>query len=317
MPSVKPHPGGGFRVQVAKVGRHGKVIRASKVLETERLAKMWGLRLEQEIEEGRSDERHTLAEALDEYAQRVSSTKAGEVWERRRLEALKRHFGDIAMGEVQARHIAAWRDARLRSVSASTVVREANLLRHVFTVARLDWQWITHRPFEGVKMPKHGEPRDAVWRWKQIKLVLRYQGGPKTREVIDAFHISLRTAMRLQEVLAAPGGFDKASKVVTLHPDQTKSQRREYVPVGRIAARLLDREPFTVGANEASTLFAKLCRQLLIEGLTFHDARATALTLLARKVDVMTLAKISRHKDIRILQNTYYRESASDIAKRL
>lgn len=317
MPSVRPHPGGGYRVQVAKVGRHGKLIRASKVFETERLAKMWGLRLEQEIEEGRSDERHTMAEALDEYARRVSPTKAGAVWERRRLEAFKSHFGDVAMGEVQARHIAAWRDARLRQVSASTVVREANLLRHVFTIARLEWQWITHRPFEGVKMPRENEARTSIWRWQQIKLVLRYQGGPKTQEVIDAFHISLRTAMRLQEVLAAPGAFDKATRVVTLHPGQTKGQRREYVPVGRIAAKLLDRAPFTVGANEASTLFAKLCRQLLIEGLTFHDARATALTLLSRKVDVMTLAKISRHKDIRILQNTYYRESASDIAKRI
>ena len=40
-------------------------------------------------------------------------------------------------------------------------------------------------------------------------------------------------------------------------------------------------------------------------------------TLLARRVDVMTLARISRHKDLRILLNTYYRESAEDIAARL
>jgi len=33
--------------------------------------------------------------------------------------------------------------------------------------------------------------------------------------------------------------------------------------------------------------------------------------------DVMTLARISRHKDLRILLNTYYRESAEDIAARL
>ncbi len=74
MPSVKPHRGGAFRVQVAKVGRPGKVIRVSKVLETEFLTKVWGLRLEQGSEEGRSDVRHTLAEALDAYAQRESST---------------------------------------------------------------------------------------------------------------------------------------------------------------------------------------------------------------------------------------------------
>ena len=74
---------------------------------------------------------------------------------------------------------------------------------------------------------------------------------------------------------------------------------------------------FTVGANEASTLFSRLCKELLIEGLTFHDARATALTHLARKVDVLTLARISRHKDLKILMSRYYRETSAQIAARL
>lgn len=39
---------------------------------------------------------------------------------------------------------------------------------------------------------------------------------------------------------------------------------------------------------------------MMIEDLHFHDARAEALTLLARRVDVLTLAKISGHKDIRM-----------------
>ena len=67
--------------------------------------------------------------------------------------------------------------------------------------------------------------------------------------------------------------------------------------------------------NEASTLFADLTGRLGIDGLTFHDTRASALTYLSRKVDVMRLAKISRHKDIRILQRRYYRERPEDISK--
>ncbi|HHF5474929.1 TPA: tyrosine-type recombinase/integrase [Haemophilus influenzae] len=42
------------------------------------------------------------------------------------------------------------------------------------------------------------------------------------------------------------------------------------------------------------------------EYLHFHDTRRKALTRLSKKVDVMTLAKISGHKDISILQNVYY-----------
>ncbi len=120
--------------------------------------------------------------------------------------------------------------------------------------------------------------------------------------------------MRLQECLAAPGAFDPARRVVTLA--STKTGRR-LIPVGRVAGKLLQRPAFVVGANEASTLFAKLTRQLCIDGLTFHDARATALTLLAKKVNVLTLAKISGHRDANLLLNVYYRETAADIAARL
>ena len=83
------------------------------------------------------------------------------------------------------------------------------------------------------------------------------------------------------------------------------------------AAKLLQRRPFLVEPNEASTLFRKLTKSLMIDGLTFHDSRATALTLLSKKVDVMTLARISRHKDINLLFNTYYRASTDEIAQKI
>ena len=104
--------------------------------------------------------------------------------------------------------------------------------------------------------------------------------------------------MRLKECLQSPEHFDPRTRTVRL--DDTKTGKR-VIPVGAIAAKLLTRPPFTVGANEASTLFAKLTKRLMIDGPTFHDARATALTHLARRVDVLTLAKVSGHKDIALL----------------
>ena len=50
------------------------------------------------------------------------------------------------------------------------------------------------------------------------------------------------------------------------------------------------------------------------EDLHFHDTRREALSRLAKKVDVMTLAKISGHRDIKILLNTYYAPDMSDVA---
>jgi integrase len=94
------------------------------------------------------------------------------------------------------------------------------------------------------------------------------------------------------------------------------------VPLNRHAVRLLrpvaqlDR-CFTLSSAVLDALFRKTRNRLLIEDLHFHDTRGEALTRLSRKVDVLTLAKISGHKDLRILQQTYFRETAEQIAARL
>lgn len=298
----------------AEVQRNGT--RASKVLPTKREAQAWAM--EQEGKAGAlSTGWRTFAEAADKYLREISVKKRGHKWEARRLSAMVDYFGQKSLGSLDAPDMAAWRDARLRTVTGSTVVRETNLLKHLLHTARDEWRWIDHDPFRGVKMPKENAPRSARWTWQLIKRVLRAgeHAGPKTAEAVAAFHIALRTGLRLQEALAAPAVFDARRNVVRLV--HTKTTGPVDVPVRKQAARLLVRPPFTVGANEASTLFAKLCRQLLIDGLTFHDSRATALTLLARRVDVLTLAKISRHKDLSLLSNTYYRETAEQIAARL
>lgn len=310
MAYIRKH-GSGWRAEVQRNGQ-----RASKKFDTKREAQAWAIEQEAQAKSIKHGW-HTFEEAAERYAREVTPTKKGAKWERSRLESMAEHFGSIRLGEMDAPHIAGWRDARLKTVTASTVVRESNLLKHVLRIARDEWRWLESDPFKGVKMPTENEPRHQRWGWRQIKRVLRagQLSGEKTREVAEAFHIALRTGMRLQEVLAAPKTFDKARRVVTLA--STKTTGRVQIPVGRIAARLLNRKPFTVSPNEASTLFSKLCKRAQVDGLTFHDSRATALTLLSRKVDVMTLARISRHNDLTLLQKTYYRESAQEIAARL
>ena len=110
------------------------------------------------------------------------------------------------------------------------------------------------------------------------------------------------------------GRYDPARKVIDL--ERTKTGGKVSVPVTRRAMKVL---PWTgtVNANEASVLFSKLCRELLIKDLHFHDARGSALTWLSRRMDILTLSRISRHRDLRVLSNTYYRERAEDIARRI
>lgn len=94
------------------------------------------------------------------------------------------------------------------------------------------------------------------------------------------------------------------------------------IPFTRQTARLLaplaDRDRFfTIDSGSLDALFRRTKNRLKITGLHFHDSRAEALTRLARRVDVLTLSKISGHTDLRMLSEVYYRESAEDIAARI
>jgi integrase len=300
----------------AQIERNGQ--RKSKTFETKREAQAWALEQEATAKRARAGGNKSFGDAVDKYKADVSSKKDGEVWEVRRLEAMRELFGNgTELLGIDTPQIAEWRDTRLKTVSASTVVREANLLRNLFNLARREWKWIDHNPFDGVKLPKENAPRHQVWTWQLIKRVLRAPRIGKTAEMQLAFHIALRTGMRLGEVLAAPAAYDAQRRVVTLVnvAGARKTEARAQIPIGRIAGKLITRAKFTVSANEGSTLFSKLCRELLIEGLTFHDTRGTALTHLSKKVDVLTLAKISRHKDLSLLSNVYYRATADSIAR--
>ena len=295
-----------WRVEITK---HGE--RLSKVFDTKREAQAWGTEVESSFKT-KAIGWQTFEFIANKYIKEVCPKKKGEVWEVRRVHTFIEHFPK-KLGEIDSPDIASWRDKRLQSVSSSTVVREANLLRHLFSTARDEWRLMEHDPFRGIKLPAENAPRTATWNWKLIKRVLRREATGKTQEVKDAFRISLATAMRLQEVLAAPEAFDPVRSVCVV---ETKTGLRT-IPVSRRAAKHLNRPPFTVGANEASTLFAKLTKSLMIDGLTFHDARGTALTMMSKKVDVMTLAKVSGHKDVSLLMNTYYRPKPEDIARLL
>ena len=303
----------GWRAQIQRDG-----VRASKTFALKKDAQAWVLQQESKTTL-RTD--RTLKQACDKYLDSVSIEKRSAVdWERRRFDTFCAHFGDIPLTDITSESLGNWRDTRLKTVSGSTVVREVNLYRNMFKIASKEWKWIEVSPFDGVRLPKENEPRDAIWRWHQIRRILRagQRSGGKTLEVTQAFHIALRTAMRLKEALAAPEGFNDSRKIVTIPASKTNA-RPENIALTRQAQRVLRSMPksFAVDANEASVLFSKLCRQQLLRGLEFRDSRATALTLMSRKMDILTLARISRHKNIDLLRSTYYRETADDIAARI
>lgn len=305
----------GWRVQVQK---HG--VRASFVASTKREAQQWALKKESELENTKKSRGMTLEQGVARYVSTFSQQKAPKsaAAEEKRFQGLMNFLGAQAvLSDIGSDRISDFRDYRLKTVSGSTIIREASLFRHFFQVAMDEWKVISINPYKGVAMPEHNPPRHQTWTWRLIKRVLRAKNrNEREMETIKAFHIALHTGMRLSEILGAT----VIGKVAVLARDKSsgKISPPVKVPLARKGAELFAKYPrFTIRADIGSATFSDMTDELLIDGLTFHDARASALTWLARRVDVMTLARISRHKNMKILMDTYYRETAEQIAARI
>lgn len=330
MAYVRKLANGKWRAEVQKEGH-----RQSAVWETKQQANEWAKKKEALLlVEVKKKEVHTFEEAVTRYVTSVSVDKAGHRLENIRLKRLLNEFGKTKpIAEITKVDIANWRDKRLnaqvkhlgvwRKISPSSVLRDITLIKHLFKVAKDEWGWVEQDPFTGVRMPKSSPPRHERWHWHEIKRVVRFLGYvanevPQTKyqKTALAFMISLRTALRQQEVLQVSTRSIKGRVLVL---ERTKTERRAEVPLTKQGFKLCQLAPadWSMTPDLLSALFRKARDAVLLNHLTFHDARATALTFLARKVDVLTLSKISRHKNLSLLSNVYYRESAAEIANRL
>lgn len=295
--------------------------RKSKICDSEADAKRWGKRAETSltVEPDLSD--FTFGDAIHRYRDEISVNKDGAKWETPRLDKFLDYFGNVRLDTIQQPQIAAWRDFRAKTVSGSTVVREKKLLHDVFAFALKEWHWIKSNPFFGVKMPKENDARTSLWDWKRIRRVLRFlnyhQGRkPEThyQQVALAFMIGLHTSLRLSEILRVNSEtLNERTRVISV---KTKTAKMAFIPISHRALKACRLADFTVTAQQLDAIFRKARDGTMVGDYTFHDSRAFALTMWARKVDILTLSKISQHKDLKMLQR-YYRESPEQIAMRI
>jgi integrase len=98
---------------------------------------------------------------------------------------------------------------------------------------------------------------------------------------------------------------------------KTTAARRD-VPLSNKAIHLIMQLPqdrlFAMSDNVLTSCFHYA--KAGIPDLHFHDTRHEAITRLSRKLDVLPLARIVGHKDLKQLM-TYYNETAENLAKLL
>ena len=299
----------------------------AKTFDTKIAAQRWALETEQFLSSEAGLVRgKTLADALDRYEKEVSRGRKGERWDAIRINKHRRD--DLADGLLEGLttdHINRW--IARQTTSAGTINRDLNLLSSIFTHC-VKWKWIKQNPCKGCQRPRLPAPRErrisadeirrilaALYFDEDIELTPRKQTG-------YAFLIALETAMRQGEIwgLAWPD-IDFTGRYLTL--DDTKNGARRDVPLSSRAIELFGAlEPkaagrvFSVPQPSGAVYFRKAVKIAGIENLTFHDSRHEALTRLARKLDVLDLARMVGHRDPRSLM-IYYNPTPTEIAERL
>ncbi|WP_241086825.1 tyrosine-type recombinase/integrase [Candidatus Vondammii sp. HM_W22] len=296
-------------------------------------AQAWAVSQEQEMGRNAGLVRgKTLADAFLRYAGEVSPTKTkkGQRWELIRLNKLCRaDFASVLLTDLRTEDINQWKDSELKRIKSSSVNRELNLIASVIEIARKQWKWIENNPVRDVDRPKNPSPRDRRISELEIERILDALGYTDTDKVVTqrqeiavAFLFALETAMRQGEIWGLDWcNVDLKNRFVTL--PETKNGSKRDVPLSLRAVSLLEKLPpkskgrvFQYNQQSSGTIFRRALKLAEVDSLTFHDTRHEALTRLARKLDVLDLARMVGHRDPRSLM-IYYNATASEIAQRL
>lgn len=295
----------GWRAEVERKG----VYRSKSAFKTKGAAVAWASRVESEIMAGERGEipNLTVRQLLERYEAEVTPGKKGERWEKIRLQLIGRdRLASVRLRDLDSPHASDWQQRRLKTVSSASVRRERNLLNNVFEIARKEWKWVRKNPFEGVRRPKDGKPRTRLATESEIDRLTRRASDDLGR----AITIAVETGMRAGEIASNPAIKGR----VALLLDSKNNEGRE-VPLSAKALHALEKG-VNLTAGSISALFARLCREEGIEGLTFHDLRHYACVHLSRKLELMELCKTMGWKDPRHAL-VYYSKGAEAIADKL
>lgn len=317
-----------WRVEVYRDGK-----RKSKTCSTKTEAILWGAEEEKKLElmaNGMQPET-MFSDVIKRYLNEVTPTKRGEKHEFNRLTRFLRHpITDKYISDVTRHDLELWIKERLETVKGESVRRELSTIGHIFKVAVERWGYIQSSPMVGLQQPQASKSRTQRFTQEDIDEIIKISGYNESLKTAKArtgaaMLFAVETAMRAGEICNLTWNNVNLEKRTAFLPI-TKNGSSRTVPLTKAAVKILERlrdeieqgdTCFQVKSNILDATFRKLKKTANREYLHFHDTRREALTRLAKKVDVMTLAKISGHKDIRILQNVYYAPNMEEVAELL
>ncbi len=292
-------------------------------------AERWGKETEIAIERGlffdRSiSERTTLSNLISRYREEVLPQKSGKHFSPT-LNQLDAIFGQHAVSSITSEMIANHRNARLKTVSASTIRKEINLLSKLFDLAGKEWGIpIAANPCLMVSRPAEPKGRDRrLEKGEAAALLMTCRQSSTELEAI--VQVALETGARLNELLKLRWKDITLAKCTAKLFD-TKNGDDRVIPLSSAAMAALKSLPKHISGRvfwrwAASDSFNKTwtraCARAGIEDLRFHDLRHEAVSQLFEKgLNPMEVASVSGHKTLSMLKR-YTHLRAEDLVKKL
>jgi len=310
-----------------RVGKKWKAVirrkgfpKRTKTFDTKREANAWAVTYESQLNQSNDDllKSITFEALIFRYLAEETIKKKTAYKETTRLNKFMSDFPYFAkkrVTEISTLDVAQWKEEREKLVSGSSVNREWDSLSIVFSHAIKGWGLpIKENPFKLIHRPKKGKPRSQRITDADLDLFLNALNYQKGNEVTEPSHkvawcmlFAIETAMRLSEILKLQQS-DISGRIANLRDTKNSDDRR--VPLSKNALALLDCLPDGLPINISYSHFQSTLsrhKPSELQHIIFHDTRHEALSRMAKKIhNPMDLAKISGHKDLKILLNTYY-----------
>ena len=229
-------------------------------------------------------EQTTFGEVIQRYMETITPKKRGHVEETIRLKATLRHrIAGMSMANLTPQAVADYRDGRLRTCKANTVIRDLAIMSSIINHARREWGIVIQNPVEMIRKPTMPPGRDRVLSAEEEARLLHELTPTGRRNPImqPLAIVAIETAMRRGELLGLLWEHIHLERRILFLP-MTKNGQSRYVPLSERAAKTLkllktslDTRVFPINIAAMEANFLRATRRAKLIDLHFHDLRHT------------------------------------------
>ena len=295
-------------------------------------AKKWARAIERKLDTGDYTDYSEASKLLlgDLFKRYVSEHKhkklrSWKMYEYRTDILLKDTISDINLLRLSSKHLAEFRDRKLKEVGNTTFNKYLSLISVVIDTAMQDWGiYLPLNPCRLIKREKESNPRDRVLVRDEYSRLIEACALSGNKYLKNMVLFSIETAIRVGELLQMRYdhiNFDKRTLLIPF----TKIGRPRTIPLSPKAIEILQSMPrrfdgkiFPLTRDSLRSCFKIAKRKAKIDGFRWHDLRRHACSLLFEKgFNVPEVQVFSGHRTSTILLNTYTKLDAEKIAIKL